>query len=73
MVKSKEQNIGAIRIAVIASALLLGFGGGRLIKGDAMVAQAAGAHSMPTAYTQSDGDTVTEYSELTVVASVDDL
>ena len=71
MVKSKEKNKSAIRIAVIACGLLLGVNGGRLIRSSTMAGQVT--HSMPAAYTQSDGDTIVEYSSMTTVACVNDL
>lgn len=71
MVKSKGKNISAIRIAVVACGLLLGFGGDRLVKSDTISKKTT--HSACTAYTQSDGDTIVEYSGMTKLACADDL
>lgn len=71
MVNSKGKNISAIRIAVIACGLLLGVNGGRLIRSSTIAGQVT--HSMPAAYTQSDGDTIVEYSGMTKLACADDL
>lgn len=74
MVKEQRSTLYT-RCVVIATALLIGFGGGRLIKAGTLMASAQEpVHAAPVAYTQADnGDIAVEYADSVQVVVADDL
>ena len=63
------------RVAVIMTALVLGFGGGRLIKANTLTASASDmTHAEPVAYTQAESDVIEmDYAQPIQLAVADDL